>query len=455
MKTVNLQPRDTAILVPSGPVGRRFMVFGGPAPDISGLNLLNLEGVIGADCDGIVLLKHIDPVELTNALAEAPDPAVPVADFFDDHPVRRDFIGSLLNDESAKEMGQRFAPIWRRLDELPYRASPQDRTAMTILRLLYSRDTPAKASFYPDYPLTVQYQLVGTGAGVRQHLETLANLELLKRRHFMRTHACSKCGSARLQVYEACPECGSADIAEEILVHHYRCGCQEAESHFIQGNLLICPKCRRELNHLGVDYGKPGKICVCRACGAANSEPNARFVCMDCDTMTPADIAATTDWYHYDLTELGLNCLRTGRFPQFDFDPSLEKFPRAYSPREFHLLAAQEARVAQRYRRAFSIARISFPNLEAIHRQLGMLAADAAFQRAVDAIVRTVRASDFVGVSNDRTSVIVGFPGTAAAGVRPIEDRIRQVLHDTIETSLEFAIEVAESDAAVAMFARG
>jgi hypothetical protein len=56
---------------------------------------------------------------------------VPVADFFGNHPVRRDFIGSLLNDDSAKEMEQRFAPIWRRLGELLYRAPPQGRTAMT------------------------------------------------------------------------------------------------------------------------------------------------------------------------------------------------------------------------------------------------------------------------------------------------------------------------------------
>jgi hypothetical protein len=109
MNAVNLQPRDAETRVPPVPMGRRYMVFGGPAPDISGLNLLNLEGIVGADCDGIILLKHINPLELTNALAESPDPAVPVADFFGNHPVRRDFIGSLLNDESAKEMGQRFA----------------------------------------------------------------------------------------------------------------------------------------------------------------------------------------------------------------------------------------------------------------------------------------------------------------------------------------------------------
>lgn len=432
MQTASAQIRGRVTPLSPAPAVRQFIVLGGPAPDISGLNLLNLEGAIGADCDGIILLKHIDPLELTNALAEAPDPAVPVADFFGNHPVRRDVIGSLLNDESAKEMQQRFAPIWRRLNELPYRAAPQDRTAMTILRLLYSRDAPAKASFYPDYPLTVQYQLVGTGAGIRQHLEALANLELLQRRHFVRTHACDKCGSARLQIYEACPACGSGDLVEEVLVHHYRCGCQEAESHFIQGDLLICPKCRRELRHLGVDYGKPGKIVTCRACGAANSEPRVDFVCMDCYEVKPIVTSATTDWYHYDLAESGLECLRNGQLPRSEFTALPEKTPRAFSPREFQLLATQELRVARQYRHAFSIARISFPNLEAIRRELGLVAADAAFQRAVDAIVRTVRASDFVGISG-RTSVIVGFPGTMAADIGPIEDRIRRSIHDTID----------------------
>jgi GGDEF domain-containing protein len=144
-----------------------------------------------------------------------------------------------------------------------------------------------------------------------------------------------------------------------------------------------------------------------------------------------------------------------GLLPKPEFPPFSEKGQRAYSPHEFQLLAMQETRVARQYRQAFSIARISFPNLQAIRSQLGILATDAALRRATDAIVQTVRASDFVGVCNDRTSVIVGFPGTTAAAVSPLEDRIRQILHDTIETPLEFAIEIGESDAAVAMLARG
>ncbi|MGZ3411185.1 MAG: TackOD1 domain-containing metal-binding protein [Xanthobacteraceae bacterium] len=429
-------------------------MLGGTAPEVSGLHLLNLEGGVGGDCDGIILLKHIELGELADVLLRAPDPAVPIADFFDNHPVRRDFIGSLLNDASAKEMLNVFAPIWYRLNELPYRAHAEDRTGIIILRLAYSRNAPVEAVFNARYPLTVQYPLVGTGPGIRQHLEFLANQDLLRRRHFTRTHACGKCASARLNIYEACLACGSSNLFEEVLVHHYRCGCQEAESHFVQGGLLICPKCRRELRHLGVDYGKPGKIVECRACGAVNSEPTVNFICMDCSAVTPADDAAATDWYHYDLTTLGLDSLREGRLPQSEFDPTLEQSPRAYSPREFGLLALQEKRVARQTSQAFSVARISFLNLEAIRHEYGAQAAEAAFRHAVDAIVKAVRESDFVGIASS-SSVVVGFPGLKPADVRPIEDRIQKIIRDTIESSLEIAVEIAEGDAVVAMIARG
>jgi hypothetical protein len=36
----------------------------------------------------------------------------------------------------------------------------------------------------------------------------LAHLDLLRRRHFNRTHQCGKCASERLNTYEACPQCG-------------------------------------------------------------------------------------------------------------------------------------------------------------------------------------------------------------------------------------------------------
>ncbi len=454
MKNASAQISNRATNKSPASPPRRFIVLGGPAPEISGLNLLNLEGVLGFPCDAVILLKHIDPPELANVLSEAPDPAVPIADFFGNHPVRRDFVGSLLNDESAKEMQQALTPILHRLKELPFRARREEREPMTLLRLTYSRNAPAKAVFDPAYPLTVQYPLVGTGVGIRLQLEALAESDLLHRRHFTRTHACGKCGSARLHAYEACPGCGGADLTDEVLVHHYRCGCQEPESHFIQGDLLVCPKCRRALHHLGIDYGKPGKIVRCRTCGAVNYEPIVNFVCLDCSTVTPAERATTTDWYHYDLTEKGVATLREGRLPQFEPVPPFRLMPRAYSPREFRLLAAHELQTSQRLQRPFTVARVSFSNIDAIHRELGLPAVDIAVRHAVDAIVATLRGSDFVSTASG-PSIVIGFSGTATEDFHKFESRVRKSIQDAVVVPLELTIDVAEGEFVVDMLAEG
>ena len=77
------------------------------------------------------------------------------------------------------------------------------------------------------------------------------------------------------------------------------------------------------------------------------------------------------------------------------------------------------------------------------------------FGRAVDAIVGTVRASDFVGTGSGHV-IVIGFPGTAARRYSPlIEERIRQTIHDAVEAPLEVTIEVAEGDAIAEMFAEG
>ena len=42
----------------------------------------------------------------------------------------------------------------------------------------------------------------------RAEVEGLALLDLLRRRHFMRVHACDRCASQRLLAFEACHACG-------------------------------------------------------------------------------------------------------------------------------------------------------------------------------------------------------------------------------------------------------
>lgn len=299
----------------------RFLVLGGERLELPDARL---GGQIGTAVAGIILAGKVDPAELDAALEAAPDPAVPIADFGSNDMLRRDLSGASLDPASLRVIEQSFAPIWRRLAEFPFRAERDERAQLAALRLAYSRDKAIEAHFAPNSHSLVEYPLLGPVTGARQLLEGLAALDLLNRRHFTRTHLCPKCDSARLHVYEACPACGGAELQEEELVHHYRCGCQEIQARFLQGEHLICPKCRRELRHLGVDYGKPGKAVMCAACGAMNSEPFMRFACLDCAAVSAPEENPSLDWYHYDLTEDGISALRHGRLPQFDIVPFLE-----------------------------------------------------------------------------------------------------------------------------------
>ena len=415
-----------------------WLVLGGEPPPSLGENLATS---LREPCAGIILVGHVEPTALAAALEQAADPAVPVADFGDNCGMRRDFTGHRLDAVSIAELKRTFAAIWSRLAELPFRAAREDRIEMVMLRLAYSRDTAIEAKLSLDCELLVTYPLLGPVAGVRPRLEALTEFDLLRRRHFTRTHACRRCDSARLHVYEACSTCGGSDLVEQKIVHHYRCGWQEPESKFVVGPKLICPKCRHELRHFGVDYDKPGNVSLCRACGAANAEPDVHFVCLDCSTATPAADSKPTDWYHYDLTQEALLALRDGCLPSLEIGPLLEGCTRVFSRREFELLVTEGARITERYHRPFTVARLTVANAGWLHREYGPACMRLAVRHAIDAILEMVRDSDLV-TADGPASVLVGFPETPAEVVGQIVQRMAKTIRDTVSTPIELSMTI-------------
>jgi hypothetical protein len=279
----------------------------GAQPDLPGLILVSDPA---QPCAAMFLMGTVNETELAAVISTMPDPAVPVAHFGDCTSGRSDFLADACNATTLAAARMRFAPIMRRLQELPFHPTREDRRGLLTLRLAYSRNCSIEACFAPGERTVIKYSLLHSQASARTELEGLADLGLLRRRHFIRTHSCHHCGSLRLIAHEACPGCGGSDLIDEAIVHHYRCGCQQAGSAFVSGASLICPKCRRELLHLGIDYGKPGTIVRCRCCGMESQEPDPVFVCTDCHARTDGRQAMALDWFHYDLTDLGIQALR-------------------------------------------------------------------------------------------------------------------------------------------------
>jgi hypothetical protein len=141
---MQLADTPTVIRPPSLQVGREatFLTLGGERPTVQGVNL---RGSVGSPSAGIILLARIQPSELSSALEQAPDPAIPIADFGNNNMVRRDFVGLNFDRESIHEIERTFAPIWRRLGEFPFKAAREGRAELTTLRLAYSRDSAITA----------------------------------------------------------------------------------------------------------------------------------------------------------------------------------------------------------------------------------------------------------------------------------------------------------------------
>jgi GGDEF domain-containing protein len=407
----------------------------------------------GEPCAGIILLDSVDPTEVAAALDAAPDPAVPIADFGRNEDIRNDFVGEAIDPASIAALRQGFAPILHRLREMPFRSAHEDRAEMTVLRLAYSRDTAIEARFDPDSRNIVEYPLLGRAPVTRQRLELLADLDLLRRQHFTRTHLCRRCDSARLHATEVCAACDSADLMEEPIVHHYRCGWQEPESRFAGDRVLVCPKCHRELRHYGVDYDKPGTVVVCRCCGKANAEPAVHFTCLDCAAVTPTNEAKTVDWYRYDLTEDGLRSLRDGRIPHADIADHLDGRHRAFSPREFRLLANEAIQVARRYGRSFTLGRIMLADVDQLRGEHGAVAVDSAFHLIVDVLIESLRASDFVGGEGNE-SVLIGFPETSKETVALILDRMSNKIKKVAPVPIHLTVDAADGEEVARLLAQ-
>ena len=428
-----------------------LLVLGGEAPALPDVRV---RANPDPCCAGILMLMPVAPAELSQILEEIGDPALPIADFADNHALRCDFKGERLNASSIRAFRNHAAPIWRRLAEIPFRASHEDRAELALLRLAYSRDVAVEASFAADSKLLVDYRLLGRESSLRERLEGLAALDLLRRRFFTRTHACGRCGSARLHAFEACRACGSGDLGEEKLVHHYRCGWQAPESRFVQGRLLVCPKCRRELRHFGVDYGKPGIVIACRQCGTSEDEPAPMFACLDCAATNRTTDNSPADWYHYDLTEEGIRALRDGRLPRLSIAPVLEAHGRAFALREFQLLAAEGMRILARYARPFAVGRVSIANVAELRQKLGATDVDAAFRLAIEVVVGSLRDSDFVA-ADGTDSMLIGFPETSARDADCILKRLKKEVAGAVTAPLQLMVTAADGDAAADLLNRG
>jgi Thaumarchaeal output domain 1 len=342
--------------------------------------------------------------------------------------------------------------IAARVRTLPDYAASPDRVELELLAFMQTRAAALVPAFTPAIEETVHYPALRgrtqlRSGELRERLEALAGLDLLRRRFFARVLSCASCGSARLSAHEACTECRSSNLRDETLVHHFRCGHQAPETRFLSGNDLVCPKCRRELRHFGVDYSKPGAATSCGQCGHTMSEPHPRFSCLDCSQSFDGEHAIPVDWHAYELTAQGRDAACSGRLPHVQLAELAKPYSRAFAMRDFLVAANELLRVSRRYRRSIVFVRFQVANEAELIARLGRAGMGASYRLVVDILVENLRESDFFAATSD-PGFVVALPETDKQYVATIFGRIKGRLNDAAAAPIGLHIEVRDGEGA-------
>lgn len=123
-----------------------------------------------------------------------------------------------------------------------------------------------------------------------------------------RVHVCHECGDSHQLFIECCPKCNSSEIRQESMIHHFRCANISPETAYNYDGELICPKCKRALRHIGVDYDRPATVFYC-TCGNTFLSSAMKTLCTNCGNVASPDTLAPLDIIEYKFTPAGIKAL--------------------------------------------------------------------------------------------------------------------------------------------------
>jgi GGDEF domain-containing protein len=161
------------------------------------------------------------------------------------------------------------------------------------------------------YPLALQVLRTTPGKEIEE-LERLADMGYLERQYFDRVHLCPRCFHFAINFREVCPECKSSDVRRIDMIHHLRCGSIAPETEHVLDGRLVCPKCSKELRHVGVDYERPSSRNLCNSCKSIFADPLVMCRSLKCRHEFDADALDTRQLYTYGLTESGARAAASG-----------------------------------------------------------------------------------------------------------------------------------------------
>jgi len=115
---------------------------------------------------------------------------------------------------------------------------------------------------------------------LKKYLHLLENENKVIKIENMREMSCNDCGSVRISPNFFCSSCNGSNFKQGKLIEHFKCGNVSVDESY-ENN--ICPKCKKEIKILGVDYKSIENYYICNDCGNKFPELSQDFTCVKCN----------------------------------------------------------------------------------------------------------------------------------------------------------------------------
>ena len=144
-----------------------------------------------------------------------------------------------------------------------------------------------------------------TDESMKDHsiLESLVETGFVMKEPTELTLTCPKCKSIDMVTHYTCQNCSSGNFIRSNVLEHTRCGHTDLEQSFeTADSRLVCPKCKKELKVVGVDYFKIESAYKCKECNNVFTVPVQQYSCANCSNSNfKISDASWTQLYNYTL----------------------------------------------------------------------------------------------------------------------------------------------------------
>ncbi len=274
--------------------------------------------------------------------------------------------------------------------------------------------------------------------GIFETLEYLETQRLLSGTFTGSAYSCTHCGCAFLNFFETCPDCGSSDLVTDELIHHFKCAYVGELSEYRQGNELICPKCDKTLNHIGVDYDKTSIVYHCNQCGNVFQEAGVMTSCYNCHRETEPENQVQRSIKSYTITAIGENAASYGMDSLFQNILESKVHALAFSAfKEFFRI--EQARIQRYGVTVSSLAALRLGGIEELYTKLGKRTREI-FDEISEAFKANLRSSDLFTMRNETLFLIIlteTSPENGERALKRIKERIGSLLKSNLDITLD------------------